>query len=471
VNWQVSKYTHALAVQDRGVLYNGRTGAVAELSAEGFACASGILNDLRNGKQPHFSGSDAELFEQLKIGGFVVDAGLDELALIEAQYQRERKYSQFLLTILPTFGCNLGCDYCFVGKKHGLMGMDIQEKIVRFVESKVVSDHPPSMHVDWFGGEPLLGLKIIERLSERFLDICGLYGLPYQAQVITNGTMITNATVNTLLRAGVDRLQITIDGPAEMHDVRRPYKKGSGSSFDAIMESLPRVIGRFVVRLRINVDDRNIGEVWPLLDIFDRAGWLGPETNFFPHLARISAFTDACSSASPYVTPLDDFYSAQFKWMEELDARGVPLLEQGRYQFPEPKLYNCGAVGKNGFVFTPEGEIHKCGLEVDNSATAVGHLHRGIDENSPHYTRFADYSPFANKVCRDCEFLPTCLGGCPRDRIDNRELQVKENCTYHKKFEEQILLFHLGHREGIKRAIPMPRSAENPSSKLFNILS
>jgi hypothetical protein len=48
--------------------------------------------------------------------------------------------------------------------------------------------------------------------------------------------------------------------------------------------------------------------------------------------------------------------------MKRLHEYGVPVAFQALYQFPEPKLYNCGAIGNNGFIFNPNGEIHKCGL-------------------------------------------------------------------------------------------------------------
>jgi uncharacterized protein len=272
-----------------------------------------------------------------------------------------------------------------------------------------------------------------------------------------------------LERARVDRLQISLDGLPEAHDVRRPYKSGKGSSFAAIINSLPTVIGRFLIRLRINVDARNLHSVWPLLDLFAERGWLGPDTQFFPYLARVSAFTDACSGSAPLVCRLDEFYEVQFRWMERLEQYGVPLIEQGLYQFPEPKMYSCGAVGTNGFVFTPQGEIHKCGLEVDDSSRALGQLGAPLDPNTDTARRFAEYSPFKNPTCRECNFLPTCLGGCPRDQLNRRVPQMKDNCEYYQRYEEQLLKFHLGHRSELRLSAVLPPPAAAPT--LFPILA
>jgi uncharacterized protein len=390
---------------------------------------------------------------------------LDELALIEEQYMRERQRSQFLLTIFPTFACNLACDYCFVGKKKGMMSREVQQQLVDFACRRILAQHPPSLHVDWFGGEPLLALPVIESLSQSLLALCQTHGLQYRAQVITNGTVIDRDTADVLARAQVHRLQISLDGLPDIHDARRPYKSGQGSSFARILESLPAVIGRFLIRLRINVDARNIAQVWPLFDLFAERGWLGPETRFFPYLARVSPFTEACAGSAATVCRLDDFHKVQFRWMERLEDFGVPIIEQGLYHFPEPKLYSCGAVGANGFVFTPDGEIHKCGLEVDDSSRAIGHLGSGWNNGT---NRFAEYSPFTNPVCRECNFLPTCLGGCPRNQLNRREVQLKENCEYYQQFEQQILLFHLGHRSSLTMA---PVTSPQPSAALFPILA
>lgn len=470
--WKLSRYNHVIDLEDdRGLLYNGRTGAIVELSPPVYRRVREMLAAAHTLEEPPAGSRARQLFSHLAAGGFLIRGTVDELALLERTYESERRRSQFLLTILPTFGCNLGCDYCFVGKKMGIMSLQTQAHIVEFVSDYLDKHSVRSMNVDWFGGEPLLALRVIRTLSAQFLRICRSRRIPYRSQVITNGTIITSETVTALQEAEVKRLQITIDGPRDLHDLRRPYKAGSSSSFSAIMSGLPLVVGKFLIRLRINVDNRNLHAVWPLLDLFAEKGWLGPNTEFFPYLSRISPFTDACATTSHFVCSMDDFYKVQFRWMEKLEERGVPLSAQGLYQFPEPKTYNCGAVGANGFVFTPEGEIHKCGLAVDNSKEAIGHLGQFLNFASPNALKWQQYSPFRNPACRDCAFLPTCLGGCPRNQIEMREVQKKENCAYHQRFENQILLFHLGHRSGIARALEKETPAcSSTGSSLFPVL-
>jgi uncharacterized protein len=444
MSWKRSHYTHLLKLNNGdGVAYNGFSGAIVKLSAGAFRKAGEMIDSIPEGEALPSSVEDESLFKHLVAGGFVVDKEFDELGAIEAQYQRERQNSQFLLTILPTFGCNLGCDYCFVGKKSGKMSRERQDRIIEFVTERFASHSIPSMNVDWFGGEPLLALDVIEYLSKSFLELCKRYNTPYSAQAITNGTMISERSVEVLTKAGVDRLQITLDGLKQMHDERRPSKLRVISSFEQTVFGLERVVGKFLVRLRINVDKHNLNEAWALLDFFAARGWLGPDKEFFPYLARISPFTDACASVASEVCSVDDFQEMNLAWMKRLDSLGVPVAFQGLYQFPEPKMYNCGAIGSNGFIFNPNGEVHKCGLAVDDSSEAIGNIDDALDPNHPNLKKWQQWSPLQNPVCRGCEFLPSCLGGCPRNQMQMREVQKKENCQYYMQHENRILTTHL----------------------------
>src|SRR5688572_2500227 len=161
--WKASHYTHLIPLSSGdGVVYNGLSGALVKLSSGAFARCGEILSSSPHGETLNASVERDGLFAHLIAGSFVVDKDFDELAFIEDQYNRERNRSQFLLTILPTFGCNLGCDYCFVGKKKGAMDRERQDQIIEFVTQRFATQKFPSMSVDWFGGEPLLALPAIE---------------------------------------------------------------------------------------------------------------------------------------------------------------------------------------------------------------------------------------------------------------------------------------------------------------------
>jgi len=442
--WKTSRYTRALGGQDGdGLLYNGFSGATMRLSPRLYHRVTDLLAASPPDTEITEDFTEDPLFPHLVAGSFVVESKTDELRILEETYEKERQDSQFLLTIFPTFSCNLGCAYCFVGKKSGVMTTQKQEALVQFVTRQLDAQKPPGMAVDWMGGEPLLASRPIASLSQKFQQLCLQRDIPYSAQVISNGTVITEKTPAFLDSCGIRRIQITLDGPAEIHDQRRFYKHGAPGSFGHILEGLEHLVGKFLLRLRINVDDENLNQVWSLLDLFDERGWLGPDKEFYPYLARISPFTDACSGVTESTCSQTNFHDVHYKWMQKLNQLGVPVATQGLYHFPDRKLYNCGAVGLNGFVISPAGELHKCGLTIDDSHEKVGDLGTTLDFTQSVMSKWRNYSPFQNEGCRQCQFLPSCLGGCPRNHLDNRELEKAENCTFHKQFENKIILNHL----------------------------
>jgi uncharacterized protein len=424
------------------VLHNGYTGAILELSPGACEKAHDILDRISDCTFQSSEIEDHSLFVHLRAGGFVIDAEVDEIALFKKEYQANRHTSKLTLTIVPTFNCNLHCKYCFVGKKSGTMARVTQAQIVDFVEKRLTENSFPGMSIDWLGGEPLLELGIIKYLSLKFQRLSRKHKIPYHAQVITNGTLLTKDAVQLLKRAGVENLQVTIDGPKNIHDQRRGYKSGKGSSFAAIVEGINNAKGNFMIKLRINVDSQNINNIWPLLDLFENQDWLGPETGIFPYLARVSPFTEVCANVSRYKCEIQGFYETQFEWWKHIEKSGVPVTFNPLYHFPEPRIGNCTAVNMNGYVFTPDAEVYKCGLTLDDPTQSIGKVYQPLDINHPNCRQWLDYSPF-KAPCQECDYLPTCLSGCPRNHIHKRTEQIKEDCLYHRKLEDQILAFHI----------------------------
>ena len=110
------------------------------------------------------------------------------------------------------------------------------------------------LSVAWFGGEPLVGMPVIESLSQRIIALCKEKNVQYSASIITNGYLLTKEVAEKLKEYHVRSAQITVDGPKEIHDTRRPMANGQGT-YDVIMEHLAETkgiqIGRASCRERV----------------------------------------------------------------------------------------------------------------------------------------------------------------------------------------------------------------------------
>ncbi|WP_460425725.1 radical SAM protein [Azotobacter armeniacus] len=454
-HWKPSKYNWILpidALGGGGAIYNAYTGACLDFGENDFKRIKALLNSMHDTIDFHLLGDSAiPLGGALIAGGMVVEYDFDELADLEERIN-SKKIDEFplVLTITPTFSCNLGCNYCFVGKKKGLMNRETEHEVISFVKSHLESGNIPAFSVDWFGGEPLLAKRSIGRLSSTFIELCAEKAIPYRAQLITNGTLLNAETAGQLESWGIDRIQITLDGKRSTHDTRRPWKGLSHdiiakSSFDDTLSGIEHVIGRVAIRLRINVDRNNLEEAFSLLHMFDQRDWLSPDLQFYPYLSMITDFTDAATgkwSLSEACFP-DEFYRAYQKWLDLLNARGISVAGERLYGFPQPITTACGAFSERGWIINFDGQLHKCGLDSDTDNRSIGFLGKEKDQSNSNALYWSNYNPATNSECRQCRAFPVCLGGCARDRRDNRYKAMLDNCEFHRKYEPLIIAQHI----------------------------
>ena len=94
-----------------------------------------------------------------------------------------------------------------------------------------------TVHISWFGGEPLLGINVIQYISEAVIDICKRAKKAYYSSITTNGYLLTPQNVELLLKYKVYDYVVTIDGVKSTHDYQRVLVNGEGT-FDQIINNL-----------------------------------------------------------------------------------------------------------------------------------------------------------------------------------------------------------------------------------------
>ena len=91
---------------------------------------------------------------------------------------------------------------------------------------------------------------------------CSAYGVRLVTSMITNGYLLDRTTAAELSRLSPSwTVQITLDGPQDVHGSRRRLHDG-GRTYERIVQNIrsldPDV---FTVKIRINVDRNNLGEI------------------------------------------------------------------------------------------------------------------------------------------------------------------------------------------------------------------
>lgn len=129
----------------------------------------------------------------------------------------------------PTNRCNITCRTCIRNSWAEPMGMMSQATFARLVEGvEAISPKP----LVFFGGlgEPLFHPRIVEMVAR-------VKATGAQVELITNGTLITEALSRKLVATGLDTLWISIDGatPESYADVRL------GAQLPQVLENIRRL--------------------------------------------------------------------------------------------------------------------------------------------------------------------------------------------------------------------------------------
>jgi uncharacterized protein len=174
-------------------------------------------------------------YQQLAQMGIAVKDNLDEKRLFQYWINTQR-YEKDCMdhVIFVSNACNLDCQYCTgrrlkLAKANDYMSKEVADKYLRFLDAEIRSGRT-KFSVEFFGGEPLLNLEIVEHIAGGVRRIEELYGVKARkTSLITNGTLLTKSVMDRLCACGIDSVQLTLDGPKKINDERKVSGNGKAS--------------------------------------------------------------------------------------------------------------------------------------------------------------------------------------------------------------------------------------------------
>jgi uncharacterized protein len=336
-----------------------------------------------------------------------------------------------MLTLAPTKNCNLACVYCYEGRHEDVTWTESDEEAVfAFACRRLPSES--ALHVTWYGGEPLLVLPMVLRLSTRLKELARSRRCTWSCEMVTNGTLLTPEAAESLAQIGCSDYQITLDGPPEVHDKLRPSRDGT-SSFDLIIGNIKRLeLDKVSIVIRVNLIKDNIAAIGDLVRQLSSLGLAGM---IAVALAPVQALGKSCYAVSQRCLSAEGFADRHFEFVRLLDEEGF-----SPNCLPYPIGSFCGAYVENSFVVDWNGDVSKCWNDVGLSEKRIGNVHSpaGI---SARQTCHADRDPFQDSECRQCPILPVCMGGCPA--VAASAGGFNQACRFYKHRFADYLNFHV----------------------------
>ena len=126
----------------------------------------------------------------------------------------QRLHAPFLVVWNYTKACNLKCKHCYANA-----GRIAEDELTTEERKRVVEELSDAgvAAISFSGGEPLM--------RKDFFEIAKLAASKYMfVSVATNGTLITKEVAEKMKECGVKYVEVSIDGPKEVHDAVRGVK-------------------------------------------------------------------------------------------------------------------------------------------------------------------------------------------------------------------------------------------------------
>jgi len=381
------------------------------------------------------SGFPEVLWGSLESGGFIVDDGADEVGEIKERFWAARVGAPIVVTLTVTQDCNLRCFYCYEDRTSDRLDEVDIDRILERLDQSIARQPERGVHVDWYGGEPLLNAEFIETASRRIQEHVAARGRKYSASVISNGTRWPDDPVGFVRRHNIREVQISFDGDREQHNKYRAYREGEGSSFDEAVRVVDSLASVCKVSVRLNLDARSVRSLDSFLDFACGRGWFARPNKAVLQPARLAPFSKRVSFMKDAGLSVTEFEAVKASIKRRV-GNTVRIEEaETTDAFPHPRRSVCAALAENSFVIGADSLEYRCGLQVGEHGRAIASLAErrrlpiagGVGNDADFWRTF---DPTTRERCRRCSFLPICWGGCPKGHLEGNQHAIDEQGRY-----------------------------------------
>lgn len=221
----------------------------------------------------------------------------------------------------------------------------------------------------------------------------------------TNGELLDKEIAKALSAFNWKRVQITLDGPADIHDARR-FGRNGRPTFANIVKNIRMLLSADYIQtvdIRLTLDSGTKDHLCRLIDELDG---LGEHSRI--HLSL--GLTTPSISVVPGRMTQDQLADAALATWGYAKEKGFEIPEE----FTAGPL--CIATAKHSAVLQPNGSLQKCfctsGRQNFNFAN-IAVMPAGYTKDP----RFEHWKRTDDCIKEHCAYLPVCGGGCSFEAI------------------------------------------------------
>lgn len=378
---------------------------------------------------PNLSPEESTLWERDK--NFFIQAGI----VCEAEKDENMEFLRWMkgrwesgvfgTYLVTTLGCNLTCSYCFERDILNTQRMD--EKLYPFVlawyERKMRAGRFKKAVVALCGGEPLTDQKGFRYFVPMLHNLGETLKVPVEFDMTSNGVLLTKEVVEFLMQFRFRSIQITLDGPPQVHNRSRPAISGQPTFWKIVENTELLFLHPCQINLRVNLSQNNVPFLEELLLFLKEREW---------HKRVIPSFgivEDNLASIRKDVQGIclgcihSDSEAARVYTDAARTAKGLG------YSVPEElELGPCMTSVRDAFVVGPDGSLYKCMEVVGRKEFVVG----SVISDTPTEEQLCYENPeyLGECLAEKCTFLPLCAGGCRSESFRKTGSSFERHCRY-----------------------------------------
>ena len=320
--------------------------------------------------------------------------------------------------ILTTTGCNARCFYCYEkGTKPVVMTAETASKVVRYI---VAHRGDEEVMLRWFGGEPLVNVKVIEQICMELRE----QGVPFRSSMVSNGYLFDADKVQRAKDLWqLQHVEITLDGMEQTYNRVKEFVYRGVNAFERVLTNISLLTAAGIhVDIRLNVDKHNMGEMAELVQLLHQRFGTNEHLLVFSHeLYGERAPEDNATLFALRMQLKQQIATCGYKGQRLLGLQRVIKLNQ------------CMADDDESVLITPEGHLSKCEHYIDRKF--FGHIDRE-DRNEAILRKFKERQADI-EACATCSYYPQCnrlvmcpIRTCTQEYQQERLSETKECMKY-----------------------------------------
>ncbi|AFG34803.1 LOW QUALITY PROTEIN: radical SAM additional 4Fe4S-binding domain protein [Fervidobacterium pennivorans DSM 9078] len=334
----------------------------------------------------------------------------DERIALMNYINNKIKYSNDTLSITDaiTYDCNLSCVYCMQnGPKIDKTQLEIETvKKVELYRKLLSIFNPKSFIVTFFGGEPSLKIDYLQQVLEQIESEEKFK----QFNIISNGNFVFDDLFSILNHRKFGVIQLTLDGPRELHNARRPRKDGA-SSWDRIMDNMSKIFcySNSTVVIHTVLDETNSNFYYKkmldeLVEIF------GVKVLSERVIFNIGLLTNPENGG----LSLKGINICQKEYAEKYVEAVKSVINFGFRIIDFLNVWPCTYKKESDLVLAPNGDVYNCISGIGVSNFKIANYEEIMSNEEIFIKKYANFleSISHDKTCMSCTFLPICDGGC-----------------------------------------------------------